>query len=113
MKYQTLDRKLTYLRETQNPDNQKNGNNRNTFELHPSVKNLTDIPFNDHELTLLQKGLKYNIHPAPKQWIKNLGMEAETAVNLLPHTDRNPIRYQIAKAIEKLEKTNKHVRKNF
>jgi hypothetical protein len=37
----------------------------------------------------------------PKQWIKTLALEAETAVNLLPNADQDPIRYQVAKTIEK------------
>jgi hypothetical protein len=66
------------------------------------VINLTNISFNDDENKLLQKGLKYNLHPSPKQWIKTLAIEAETALTLLPQVDRSPIRYQISKAIDKL-----------
>jgi hypothetical protein len=53
-------------------------------------------------LELLQKGLKYNIHVKPKHWIKTLALEAEVAVSLLPTIDKEPIRYQIAKRIDKI-----------
>ena len=44
--------------------------------------------------------MKYNIHHKHKDLIKNLALEAETAINLLPPIDQEPIRYQVAKNIQ-------------
>jgi hypothetical protein len=66
------------------------------------VINLTDIKFTEHENQLLQKGLKYNLHVQPKQQIKILAIEAETAINLLPVPDQDPVRYLIAKTLDKI-----------
>jgi hypothetical protein len=35
------------------------------------VVNTTDIPFSDHEMSLMLKGPKYNLHNKPKNWIQN------------------------------------------
>jgi hypothetical protein len=101
-KYKSLDNKIAHLRKTQNQDTDQLPNKDNSFEFYPRVTNLTDIQFSDTEMTLLRKGLKYNIRPPQKQWIKTLAIEAETAVHLLPHPDQHPIRYQVAKTLDKL-----------
>ena len=49
---------------------------------------MTDIPFSETEMALLQKGPKYNLHNKPKDWIQSLTVEAETAISRLPHTER-------------------------
>jgi hypothetical protein len=46
--------------------------------------NETNIRFTNGELTLLNKGLKYNLGHIPKHWIRDLGLEAECAIALLP-----------------------------
>jgi hypothetical protein len=71
-------------------------------KFYQRVINLTDIKFNEHENQLLQKGLKYNLYIPPKQQIKTLAIEAETAINLLPAPDQDPVRYIIAKALDKI-----------
>jgi hypothetical protein len=101
-KYHSLDQKLLNLQKLNGPKNNTGVNVKTNPKFYPRVINLTNISFNDDENKLLQKGLKYNIHLKPKQWIKTLALEAETAINLLPTTDHNPIRYQLAKTIEKL-----------
>jgi len=73
--------------------------------FHPRVINLTDITFNKNENILLQKGLKYNLHIKPKNWLKTIALEAETAINLLPIEERNPIRYLVAKSLDKIPHT--------
>jgi hypothetical protein len=62
-KVQTLDKKLKRLSslQTYNPTNPR------TF--HHRVVNMTDIPFTEQEMALLQKGPKYNLHDKPKNWI--------------------------------------------
>ena len=61
---------------TKNPDYKRN--------FYPRVVNTTDITFTNDELTLLNKGLKYNLNHKHKNWIKTLALEAEPAVTQLP-----------------------------
>jgi len=48
-------------------------------------------------------GLKYNLGHKPKHWIRDLGLEAECAVTLLPPEDQEYTRYQVAKQLKKLQ----------
>jgi hypothetical protein len=70
--------------------------------FYPRVDNRTDIEFSDNELTLLNKGLKHNFSYKPKNWIKNLALEAETALTYLPYTEQEGLRFQIARNIQSL-----------
>jgi hypothetical protein len=70
------------------------------------VVNTTDIPFSDHEMSLMQKGPKYNLHDKPKNWIQNLALETETAISHLPPTDRDVYRKLAAERINILQKNN-------
>jgi hypothetical protein len=49
------------------------------------------------EVYLLQKGLKYNLHPKPKYWLKTLSIEA----------DQDAIRYLVAQDLDKLHRNSK------
>ena len=40
-------------------------------------------------MTLLNKGLKYNLHFKKKDWIKNLALEAENALNFVHNKDQD------------------------
>jgi len=77
-KYKTLDKKLNHLSQQQ----------KRTPQLHhsfyPRVINTTDITFSEQEMTLLEKGPKHNLHSRPTYWIRNLALEAETAIIHLP-----------------------------
>lgn len=53
-------------------------------KFYPRVINKTDITFTNQELTLLNKGLKYNLIHKHKQMDKNSSLEAETAITQLP-----------------------------
>ena len=99
-KYKTLDRKLAHLDKTQNKTLP------NTHLFHPRVINNTDIQFSKSEMALLQKGIKYNIHSKPKNWIHNLALEAETAITQLPPNERDVYRKQVASQIIKLKQLN-------
>jgi hypothetical protein len=57
---------------------------------------MTDISFSEPEMTLLQKGPKYNLHDKPKNWIQNLALEAETAISHLPNPEREVYRKMTA-----------------
>jgi hypothetical protein len=58
--------------------------------------NKTNIPLTQDEMDLIQKGLKYNLRYKPKNWIQRLGIEAETAISLLPTPDHDYISHQTA-----------------
>ena len=45
---------------------------------------MTNNTFSKEEITLLNKGLKYNLNFKQKNWIKNLALEVETAITQLP-----------------------------
>jgi len=53
-------------------------------------------------MTLLQKGLEYNIHSKERKWIQNLALEAETAITQLPTTEREVYRKLVADRINTL-----------
>ena len=78
----------------------------------PRVINKTNILFTPSEELLLQKGLKYNIHSKPKNWINTLAIEAEAAITLLPPQHQEPIRYLAAKNLKHLytEHDNRHTK---
>jgi len=64
----------------------------------------TDIQFSPEELRLLNKGLKYNLHHKKEIWIKELALEAETAVSYLLANEQVYIRGLISHNIEQLYK---------
>ena len=43
----------------------------------------SNIKVTNQEYTLLEKGLKYNLGRKHKHWIRNLALEAESAITLL------------------------------
>jgi len=53
-------------------------------------------------MNLLQKGMKYNTHSKKKNRIQNLALEAETAINQLPSSDREVYRKLVADRINTL-----------
>jgi len=65
--------------------------------------NETNIRFTNGELILLNKGLKYNLGHKPKHWIRDLGLEAECAIALLPPEEQEYTRHQVAKQMKKLQ----------
>ena len=64
--------------------------------LSTRVVNHTDISFTNTEMSLLQKDPKYNIHAKDRNWIQNLGLEAETAIAQLPTNERETYRKIVA-----------------
>ena len=55
----------------------------NQTDIYPCVVNKTNITASIEEL-YLNKGFKYNIQYKPIQWIKNMALEAKSALNYLP-----------------------------
>ena len=72
--------------------------------IYPCVVNKTDITFSNDELTLLNKGLKYNLNHKHKNWIRTLALKAETAITQLPMCEQDYIGYQAAYNIKHLYK---------
>ena len=97
-KYRTIEQKLTKLEhiQTRTPTHTK------TF--YPRVTNNTDIIFTAEELTLLNKGLKYNLSYRNKNWIRTLALETETAITLLPTHEQDYIRVQAAHNLKQIYK---------
>jgi hypothetical protein len=86
---------------------------RQKHTFHPRVNNNTSISFSNEEMTLLQKGPKYNIHSKQKNWLQNLALEAETAITQLPTTDHNVYRKLVAERINTLQRnSNPNPRRN-
>jgi hypothetical protein len=96
-KYKTLDSKL--LRLTQ----QQTTTPKDPHPFFPRVVNNTDITFSKTELDLLNKGPRYNLHTKSKHSLTNLALEAETAINLLPSSDRDFHRKQVSKHLTKMK----------
>ncbi len=71
---------------------------------------FTDLIFSqtqtvsDKETTLLEKGLKCNLHT--KNWIVNLALEAEPAITQLSVLDSEYYRKQVAERTETLHTPN-------
>jgi len=101
-KYQTLDNKLKCLSLQQTATPPSNPSN-----FHHRVVNMTDISFTEPEMALLQKGPKYNLHDKPKNWIRNLALEAETAISSLPPSQREIYRTLTSERINALQNNNK------
>jgi len=97
-KYRTINAKLNQLSKSQtnNSDFHK--------QLYPRAVNKTNITFTSDELSLLNKGLKYNLGHKQRNWIATLALEAETAISQLPNTEQEYIRYQVAHNIRQLYK---------
>jgi hypothetical protein len=82
-KYKQLDLKINRLVATQT----EKPNTKTQF--YPRVINKTDITFTDEEMTLLNKGLKYNLNYRNKHRLSTLALEAETAISLLPSHEQD------------------------
>ena len=72
--------------------------------FYPRVINNTAIKFTGDELSLLNKGLKYNLNYKNKNWIKTLALETETAITQLPVQEQDYIRILAAHSLRKLHK---------
>ena len=103
--YQNLDKKLGKLSQAQTIQLQQR------HEFYPKVINNTNILFTQCEMTLLQKGLKYNLHTKQGNWIQNLALKAETAIQKLPSSDREIYRHKVTDRINTLQK-NHHPQSN-
>jgi hypothetical protein len=78
LKYNNINKKLNKLK-----DEQTNNTQQQEYTFHQCIDNLSNIIFTEEEMTLLNKGLKYNLHHKQKHQIQTLAIEADTAINLL------------------------------
>jgi hypothetical protein len=93
LKYNHINNKLNKLKE----DNTiQHNTTQNEHRFYQRVENLSDITFNQEEITLLGKGLKYNLHLKQKNWIRTLAIEAEAAINLLSLREQAFMRQSVA-----------------
>jgi nicotinamidase-related amidase len=77
--YRTINNKIAKHIEHQKAHNIPVNNTRDKH-VHTFAKrtvNLTNAAFTKEESQLLDKGLKYNLHHKPKNWILTLAMEAK------------------------------------
>ena len=90
-------------------------NTATSSKLYPRDINSTDINFPNDELDILNKGVNYNLHFKRKNRVTTIALEAETAINQLSPSEKDPIRYQgtnnIQKLYTQLEKQRHHIRK--
>jgi hypothetical protein len=105
-KYRTINHKISKLEQTQPTTTQ------HQRQFYPRVINNTNIALTPEELTLLNKGLKYNLSFKKKNWIEQLALEAETAVSLLPTHEQDHIRFQVAHNINQLYKQSDPTKQN-
>ena len=100
-KYKNLDEKLEKL--TLKQPRKPNHN----IQFYPRVINETKIEFSKEEITLLNKGPKYNLSHKKTHWLKNIAFEAENAITLLPTQEQDYLRYQVAQNLQVLHKQQK------
>jgi hypothetical protein len=58
-------------------------------------------------MTLLNKGLKYNLHHKHKRWIQTLAIEADTAIYLLNPHEQAYMRQAATQKLRRLMNNNK------
>jgi hypothetical protein len=92
-----LNKKLDNLSQSQTSTPQ------DKLSFYTRVINNTDITFSDNEMSLLQKGPRYNILAKRRNWIQNLALEAETAITQLPANEREAYRKIAADRIHTLQ----------
>jgi hypothetical protein len=73
------------------------------IQFHTRLVNKTNIAFSQSERTLLEKGLKYNLHYKDKKWINRLALEADSAISLVNPLQQNFLKHLVAKHIQKLK----------
>jgi hypothetical protein len=90
IKYRTTNNKITKLTDQQKAYNTPINNTRDKH-VHMFAKrtvNLTNVVFTKVEIHILDKGLKYNLHHTPKNWIQTLAMQAKVGKRQLPKEDQ-------------------------
>jgi hypothetical protein len=95
IKYNNINKKLEKLK-----GNNIGNKQQHNHTFYQRVYNLSNTTFTNDEIALLSKGLKYNLHYKPKQWLKTLAIEADTAINLIAPHEQAYIRQTIANKLK-------------
>jgi hypothetical protein len=104
IKYRIINNKITKLIEKQGAQNTSINSTRNKY-AHTFAKetvNLTDVTFTNEKMQFLDKGLKYNLHHKPKNWILTLAMQAEVGIRQLPKKDQAYVRQAATNNLQKV-----------
>lgn len=88
-------------------------NYNNNFDFHREVVNMSDVCFEENEMNLMSKGLKYNLNQKfGLRELKQLVVDTENALPLLPHEVRDTNRHILSNKIENLIKSEKQTQFN-
>jgi hypothetical protein len=101
-KIKNKNKKLDNIKKANNKENSDSISKPNVQFYTILVK--TNIAFSQTERSLLEKGLKYNLHYKDKQWINRLALEADSAISLVNPIQQNFLKHLVAKHIHKLKK---------
>lgn len=107
-------KKMERLLEVQQDNLRQQDEIMSPFAFFERVKNLTNIQFTSSEMTILSKGLKYNIEPDfNSTTIKHLIATTKVAMDMasLSVREKNDLTSKIAKLIENEIKNRKHFTK--
>jgi hypothetical protein len=107
-KYRMLNDKLHHLM----LNNRTNTQQQQHHTFYQRVSNLTNITFTNDELTLLNKGLKYNLHNTPKNWLHTLAIDADTAISLLHPHEQVYMRKIVANKLKGLINRHTHTQRS-
>jgi hypothetical protein len=103
-KYKTIHEKLDKLIRQQIKSPESN------TEFYPRVVNDTDISFTTDELSVLNQGLKYNLHYKNDNWLHTLALDADAAATHLPSHEQDGTRHLMAQHIQQLHRQQKQGR---
>jgi hypothetical protein len=104
-KYNNINKKLDKLK-----GNGVENKQQHNHTFYKRVCNLSNTIFTNNEMTLLNKGLKYNLHHKPKQWLQTLAIEADAAINLIAPHEQAYIRQTVANKLKMLINKEKQTR---
>jgi hypothetical protein len=77
------------------------------IQFYHRVINEPKIEFSNEEMTMLNKGTKFNLSHKKTHWLRNLAFEAKNAIMLFPTHEQDYIRYQVAQNLQILCKQQK------
>jgi hypothetical protein len=77
---------------------------RTHTNFYPRVVNNSTVKFPTQEITLLEKGLKYNLHWKPKNWMERVALEAETAISYVDITKQDHLRHTVTEHLAKIQR---------
>jgi hypothetical protein len=95
-KYKTIHKKLDAL------TTQQTNSLTTNVKFYPRVVNNTNIVLSNDEMSLLNKGLKYNLHFKCRNWLYTLAFEADAIITYLPTSKQEGMRYLVAQEIQQL-----------